>query len=108
MNDPSVEPARRDSMARAAAAYRHAQLQAIAHRHLDGQADRTKNCRFDPESASRAAQAVDRRTATTRFSDGKSEGLNRSHMSKRSASGAQLAHALSASVCFLADWRPTA
>ena len=36
MNDPSVEPARRDSMARAAAPYRHAQLQAIAHRHLDG------------------------------------------------------------------------
>ena len=35
MNDPSVEPARRDSMARAAAPYRHAQLQAIAHRHLD-------------------------------------------------------------------------
>jgi hypothetical protein len=36
------------------------------------------------------------------------EGLNRSHMSKRSATGAQLAHALSASHCLLTDWRPTA
>jgi len=36
------------------------------------------------------------------------EGLRRSYMSKRAASGAQPAHALSASHRLLTDWRPTA
>jgi hypothetical protein len=35
MNDSTVEPARRDAMARAAAPYRHAQLQAVAHKHMN-------------------------------------------------------------------------
>jgi hypothetical protein len=35
MNDSTVEVARRDAMARAAAPYRHPQLQAVAHKHLD-------------------------------------------------------------------------
>jgi hypothetical protein len=35
MNDSSVEPVRRDAMARAAAPYRHAQLQSVAHKHLN-------------------------------------------------------------------------
>jgi hypothetical protein len=35
MRDPSVEPARRDAMAKAAAPYRHPQLQALAHKHLN-------------------------------------------------------------------------
>jgi hypothetical protein len=37
MNDSSVEPAKRDAMAKAAAPYRHPQLQAVAHKHLDAQ-----------------------------------------------------------------------
>jgi hypothetical protein len=37
MNDPTVEVARRDTMARAAAPYRHPQLQAVAHKHLDAE-----------------------------------------------------------------------
>jgi hypothetical protein len=35
MRDPSVEPARRDAMAKAAAPYRHPQLQAVAHKLVD-------------------------------------------------------------------------
>ena len=35
MNDPTVEPARRDAMAKAAAPYRHPQLQAVAHKHMN-------------------------------------------------------------------------
>jgi hypothetical protein len=35
MRDPSVEPARRDAMVKAAAPYRHPQLQAVAHKHFD-------------------------------------------------------------------------
>ena len=35
MRDPTVEPARRDVMARAAAPYRHPQLQAVAHKHMN-------------------------------------------------------------------------
>jgi hypothetical protein len=38
----------------------------------------------------------------------KVEGLNRSHMSKCSTTGAQLAHALSAGHCLLTNWRPAA
>ena len=35
MRDPTVEPARRDAMGKAAAPYRHPQLQAVAHKHLN-------------------------------------------------------------------------
>jgi hypothetical protein len=35
MRDPTVEPARRDAMAKACAPYRHPQLQAVAHKHLN-------------------------------------------------------------------------
>ena len=35
MRDPTVEPTRRDVMARAAAPYRHPQLQAVAHKYLN-------------------------------------------------------------------------
>jgi len=35
MRDPVVDPARRDVMARSAAAYCHAQLQAVAHKLVD-------------------------------------------------------------------------
>ena len=35
MRHPSVEPARRDAMAKAAAPYRHPQLQAVAHKLVD-------------------------------------------------------------------------
>jgi hypothetical protein len=35
MNDPTVEHSRRDAMAKAAAPYRHPQLQAVAHKHLN-------------------------------------------------------------------------
>jgi hypothetical protein len=35
MRDPTVEPARRDAMAKAAAPYRHPQLQAVANKHLN-------------------------------------------------------------------------
>jgi hypothetical protein len=33
INDPTVEHSRRDAMAKAAAPYRHPQLQAVAHKH---------------------------------------------------------------------------
>ena len=35
MRNPEADPARRDAMARAVAPYVHAQLQAVAHQHLD-------------------------------------------------------------------------
>jgi hypothetical protein len=35
MRDPTVSEARRDMMAKAAAPYRHPQLQAVAHKHLN-------------------------------------------------------------------------
>ena len=35
MNDPTVEHSRRDAMAKASAPYRHPQLQAVAHKHLN-------------------------------------------------------------------------
>jgi hypothetical protein len=35
MNDPTVEHSRRDAMAKAAAPYRHPQLQAVAHKHMN-------------------------------------------------------------------------
>ena len=35
MRDPSASEARRDMMAKAAAPYRHPQLQAVAHKHLN-------------------------------------------------------------------------
>jgi hypothetical protein len=35
MRDPAADIARRDAMARACAPYVHAQLQAVAHQHLD-------------------------------------------------------------------------
>jgi hypothetical protein len=35
MRDPTVEPARRDAMARAAAPYCHAQLHAVAHKYMN-------------------------------------------------------------------------
>jgi hypothetical protein len=35
MNDPTVEHSRRDAMAKAAAPFRHPQLQAVAHKHLN-------------------------------------------------------------------------
>jgi hypothetical protein len=35
MRDPTASEARRDMMAKAAAPYRHSQLQAVAHKHLN-------------------------------------------------------------------------
>jgi hypothetical protein len=54
MNDPKVEPARRDAMAKAAAPYRHPTMQAIQHRMLDSSGAPivpTINLTFSPPSA---------------------------------------------------------
>ena len=39
MRDPTVEPHRRDAMAKAAAPYVHPTLAAVAHKHLDAKGD---------------------------------------------------------------------
>jgi hypothetical protein len=112
MRDPAFSPTERFLAARAAAPFCHPALQAVAHRHLDASGRPlapkvTVTVHRAPPEAPRLGHDGPKGGDDAK-QIGKWKGLNRSHKSKRSASGAQLAHALSTSHCLFTDWRPTA